>query len=236
MIDQTNPPAIVQSENQSAEFWHEKAMEADKVRSNSSLDHAEALYHLELDDNFKDLGYENFGTYVFKSFGKSKQWAKKLISIHKKFIVELKKTKESLKNATFGKVSKLVSVVDEDNVDELLEFAESATQLEVDEKVKELQGLEPNETRVDDDNITMRFSMPNEVADVIKDSLELAREEYGQATGDHKAADFKALEIMAANYALTREVSGDLEETLDSLFHRMEKAYNIKISWEPNDE
>lgn len=236
MIDNLNPPPIVQDQHQQAKYWHKKAVEAHQARSSSSLDHAEALYHISECNGHVDLGHKTFGEYVFNSFGKSKQWGNKLVSIHKKFVVELKQTKTTLKEITFGKVSKLVSVVDKDNVSDLLEFAKTATQQQVDHKVKELQGLDPNETKVDDEFTSLRFKMPAEVVDVVKDSLDMAREEYKQSRGVEKVQDFQALEIMAATYATTRDISGDLEETLNNLFFRLSQAYNIDISWEIKNE
>lgn len=236
IMDQINPPAAVQEDTQSVQYWHKKALEADKVRSNSSLDHAEALYYVNEGEGYKELGFDSLGEYVFSSFGKSKGWGNKLISIHKKFVIELGQTKEDLKKVTFGKISKLVSVVDEDNVDEMLEFAETATQKEVDAQVKESKGLEANETKDSEEMVTMRFKMPSDVAPVIRDSLELAREEYSEhEEEEYDIPDFKALEIMAANYALSRPISGKWEDGLNELFDSLGKLYNIDISWEERD-
>lgn len=243
MIDDINdgyiePPAVVRSENHDVEYWDKQAIEADKSRSDSSIDHAEALYHLNEDDNYQVLGFDSLGEYCFARFGKSKAWAKKLISIHKKFVVELGKTKQELKKVGFGKLGKLVSVVQEETVDEVLAEAENMSQKEIDEKIKENKGLEVNETEVDEEYTSFRFKMPKESKEVLKLALDSAKKQYAQSQNveTKNVMDFQALEMMSSHYLLSTEDYSDNEEILDKLFHELELKYKITITREKNIE
>ena len=228
-------PAIVrpleETVQKTAREWHEQALEADRSRSNSSLLHAQALY--ELQDKYAELGYESFGEYVFENFGKSLAWAKKLIQIHLKFVVTLGRDQQELLDIGFGKLSKLASVVDTDNADEILEKAKNMSQQEIDHKIKEAKGLAVNETQTSDDKSTLKFSGPKEAMEVVKVALDLAALEYVHGTDrdPDKLIPFQGLEILAASYLVSNSLDGP-EENLAKLIKDLERIHSIKISYE----
>lgn len=238
-----NVPAIEISAEQSeqrlsitkdAKYWHDQATKADKIRSDSSLDYAEALYELS-QGGYQDLGYQSLAEYVFKCFNRSKQWAEKLIAIYKKFVIDLGKTKEELKEVGFGKLSKLQSIAQESNVDEILEDAKGMTQKEIDEKIKESQGLEPNETKVKDDQTKLTFTGPAEGMDVVKSALQYAKEDCAAMSKRpvDQVSDFHVIEHLSVMYIQDRKrFSGrDRQESITKLLNNIANKQNIDIKW-----
>lgn len=237
-----NPPAAVSTvdgqEEKDVKYWDNQAIEADLSRSNSSIEHAEALYEIRRDDRFTELGYQSLAAYCFDRFGKSKSWTNKLVSMHEKFVIQLGKTKEELKEVGFGKVSKLTSIANIDNVDTILEDSKKMTQKEIDDKIKmDRDGLEPNETKVDEETITMKFKMPLCAAESIRAYLNMAAEEYveGRDMVADNVLDFQKLELMAVVYGQSRDITGDRDASLNRMFKELELKYNISINWSKED-
>ena len=224
-----------------AQYWHDQGVKANEARSSSSIEHAESLYQLS-QGGYKDLGYESFAEYVYVNFNKSLKWAEKLIGLHKKFIVTLGKTKEDLKQVGFGKVSKLQSIVTEENVDNLLSESLNLTQGQIDAKIKESKGLASNEVEAKDDKTTLKFTGLKTDMVGIKQALELAKEDFRksnntQSVGIQQVSDFHALEYMAVNYSLSRDdITGDRETILAEKLAIIERAQGIKITWEEDSE
>jgi hypothetical protein len=236
MIDEhvLNPPPIVRQE-QDVYFWHDAALQADKDRTMSNLKHGEALYHINKDDGFRKLGYQTMSEYVGITFNRSKSWYDKLIRVHEKFSIELNQPTKLLYEVGFGKLSKLVSIATEENVEELLSAAINMSQQQIDKMIKESKGLSDNESETDVENMSrVSFSTPKEVADLFNELLNEAREEYAKEMNKtpNNVKDYQALEIILANYSFTRSVSNGLMDDLDELIERIESAYSIRIDYE----
>lgn len=234
---QTNEIAISAEEvrtsaQKDARYWHEKAVTADKNRSGSSLDHAEALYHLKKDKGYEQLGFPSMDAYVFESFGKSGKWAEKLISVHTKFVVELGKTKEELVAVGFSKVAKLVSVAEENTVDTILEEAAEMTQKEIDEKIREEKGLKPNEAKADEEYVTLKLQMQRDFKEVYDAAIEVAADQYLEDQGYPPKYEAQSLEMIVADYLTTRLPSGSSEDQIDDTLERFANRHKINISWE----
>lgn len=239
----SNLPAVEISLEQSEEnlsvtkdskYWHDQAVKADKIRSDSSLDYAEALYELSK-GGYVDLGYQSLAEYVFKVFNRSKQWAEKLIAIWQKFVVELGKTKEEIKPVGFGKLSKLQSIAEDSNVDKILEDAKSMTQKEIDDKIKESKGLAANETKAKDDQTTLKFTGPSDGMDVVKSALTHAREDCASMNKKqpNEVSDFHVIEFLSVMYIQDRKrfIGEDRTDAIRKLLSNIAKKQNIEITW-----
>ena len=231
--------AIVRSaeehdQEQDYTYWHEQAVQASKVVSSSNLKHAEALYEIKELKGYKKMGHDTMGEYVYKYFNRSSKWAEKLISIHKKFVVELNRDIKELEEVTFGKLAILVSIVDEENVEQLLVESKDMTQGDIAKRIKQEKGLAENETQVDNETGRLSFTAPIEAIDSIKAALDEARDEYAQVAECmvDEVKPFQALELMAANFLNTfdRE-NNDYEVTLHRALKRIEAVYKIDISY-----
>jgi hypothetical protein len=239
MLEQ--PPAIVREveDEKSVHYWHDVAVNAEKQKSLSNLKHAEALYHIHENENYKKLGFKSISEYVFKYFSRSASWANKLISIHKKFVIELEQSPETLEEVTFGKLSQLVSIVNEGNVDEVLRDAKKMTQQDISKKVREENGLAANETVVEENISKLVFKGPTEAMEIIKQAIVEAKEEYATETGK-KVSDiieFQALELIAVNYLNIHDmIDGNPRVALENTLHKLTSMYNIDIEYSDREQ
>ena len=230
----SDPPAIVREagDQQDVHYWHETALNAEEQKSLSNLIHAEALYHINENENYKKLGFKSISEYVFKYFGRGASWTNKLINIHKKFVVELEQTQETLEEVTFGKLSQLVSIVNAENVDEVLSDAKKMTQQDISKRVREEKGLAANETIVEDNVSKLVFKGPTEAMEVIKQAIVEAKEEYASETGRKisEIIEFQALEMIAVNYLNIHDMlEGNPRVALDNTLAKLESVYNVEI-------
>lgn len=231
-----NPTAIVRSVDEAYEDvykWHEQAVRANKDRNLNNLRHAESLFHIKKDDNFKILGYESIHDYVYKEFNRSRSWTDKLILIHERFVLQLGIDSKTLEDVTFGKLSKLVAHVNEENVLEVLHEAKNMTQADIDKKYG---GLTSDNQEVKKD-IKLTFSGPEDMMEVVTTGLDIAAEEICNIPNSsyQRAADVPPLlklEYVMSSFMSSSSLAGDPRVTLDRLIKRIEHVYNINITWE----
>ena len=238
MIEQ--PPAIVREaeSEQDIHYWHDIAVSAEEQKNLSNLKHAEALYHINLNGGYTKLGFKSISEYAFKYFSRSGSWANKLINIHDKFVVQLKQTPETLEEITFGKLSQLVSIVTEENIDEVLDDAKKMTQQDISKRIREEKGLAPNEEIVEGKISKLTFKGPVEAMEVIKQALVEAKEEYATETGMKvcEVIEFQALELIAVNYINIHDmVENNPRVALENTLTRLESVYKIEISYKDKE-
>lgn len=215
-------------------YWHKQALEADKTRSTSNLKHAEAIYNINQNEGYKKLGtsgYKSIAEYVQAEFNRGASWTDKMLRVYEKFTVQLKVDQNTLESVGFGKLGKLVSVVNEDNVDEVLEEAKELTQQQIDKKIKSDNGLQENEAKIDEENSRISFSAPKELAKLFNELLKDAKEYYAKDVGvdAFKINDYQGLEIILSFYNLSRTVGQGIQYDLEQLLKSIEKAHKIKI-------
>jgi len=190
-------------------YWHKQALEADKTRSTS----------------------KSIAEYVQAEFNRGASWTDKMLRVYEKFTVQLKVDQNTLESVGFGKLGKLVSVVNEDNVDEVLEEAKELTQQQIDKKIKSDNGLQENEAKIDEENSRISFSAPKELAKLFNELLKDAKEYYAKDVGvdAFKINDYQGLEIILSFYNLSRTVGQGIQYDLEQLLKSIEKAHKIKI-------
>lgn len=187
------------------------------------------------------LGYEKVGTgyasmaeYVNKVYGKSKSTYKKITGVWRKYVEELGCDEDTIIESDYNKLSIMQSQADSDNVEDILKDVEQKTQGELRDQIKASKGLEPEEREVDHDTVELKFKSSKESMSVIVSSLSLAKEEYCEGTtlDAKKITNFQALEVISANFMLTRSLSGGAGESYQQILERFGKANGLKISWE----
>jgi hypothetical protein len=234
-----NPPAIVREEFD-VFHWHEEALGAANLRNLSNLKHAEALYYINKDNGYQKLGYETIQEYVYKNFDRSKQWATKLIDIHRKLVIELGVDQKRLQEATFGKVSKVIAHMNEENKDEILDAIKGMTQQQVGEYVKHLQGLNPLPEEEAEEIGTLKFKGPLTMIEVVDTALKAAKSEIYQTSTFYKeekdVPDLLSLDFLASSFLAGFSLEGDPYETLDRAVKALEHNYNVSIKWETKND
>jgi len=237
MMNLINPPAIVREENEDNTkdiyYWHEIGIKADQSRSLSNLTHAEALYHIDDLKGFKTLGYDSMNEYVFKVYNRSASWSKKLIEIHRKLVVDLGISNDKLLKATFGKISKIISHINKDNVDQILDKLPSLTQEQVNDLVKELKGEEPDAEKEEG---TIRLKGPLLIIESVQTAIDMAKIEISKVSGHYKdetaVPPLLAMELVCAQYMSGCSLDGNPLESLENSLKALEHVYNVKISYE----
>jgi hypothetical protein len=244
MYDETlliSPPAIVRSvDENSAErdhyFWHEQAKQADSEKNLSNLKHAEALYHISLDDNFKKLGYKDMREYAFKEFNRSGSWVQKLIKIHEKFVVELGVDRSVLEEVTFGKLSILASQVNAENVSEILEEAKHLSQKDLADRASKIEIQEGDKAA----ERKLIFKGPVEIVESIESALAVASDNIlsgnNRYNSDGDIPSLLKLEYICSTFLATVSLDGNPAETLERICSNIESVYNLKVILEDKNE
>tara|TARA_R110002167_G_scaffold24964_1_gene87125 strand:+ start:3099 stop:3842 length:744 start_codon:yes stop_codon:yes gene_type:complete len=238
MFNNNETSAVVQTIEDSARdvyYWHELALKSENDKSLSNLKHAEALFWVNENENFRKLGYRSIQEYVFKYFSRSKSWGVKLISIHKKFREDLDFTIKELEHVTFGKLALLVGVVsDREEAESWFERAKDMTQAQIAKAIKLEKGEENSLEEVDDDTSKISFAGPKEAIEVVQASLREARQEYANEAGRavEDIIDFQGLEYMAAHFLSVYDMeSNDPSVTLHATLRKLEAAHGIKLTY-----
>ncbi len=231
-------PVVRKAESQEMDvyYWHDQALKSESDKSLSNLKHAEALFWINENENFKKLGHKSIQEYVFQHFNRSKSWGVKLIAIHKKFQEDLGFTLEELADVTFGKLSQISGAVStREEAEDWFERAKNMTQAEIAKQIR-LEKGEENGFEEDEENNTAKISFegPAEAIEVIQASLREARAEYANEVNraPDDIIDFQALEYMSAHFLNVYDMeSNDPEATLHRTLARIEAVHNIKIEY-----
>jgi hypothetical protein len=227
----TSKPA----EQKDAFELHDQGLICSAAHAFSLLGQAESWYWLKKIEGYKkiDAGYSSIYEYVNHYFNKSKVTVDKIIKIYEVFKLKFERGDEELRNLGWGKLSKLISIVDEDNVDSILIEAQEMTQQEIDRKIKLERGLAPNEVEINDEFSKITFKGPKEAIDFISQVILEAKYEYIHGTDKRieDVLDFQALEVVCANYfnVYDRE-ENDKELTLKRTISALSSAYNKTIT------
>ena len=225
----------VEDQERDVHFWHELAMKSESDKSLSNLKHAEALYWINENENFRKLGHASIQEYVFKHFNRSKSWGVKLIAIHKKFREDLGFTLDELAKVTFGKLSQIAgAVTSREEAEDWFERAKNMTQAEIAKQIRLENGNENGREEVDENTAKISFKGPAEAIEVIQASLREAREEYAKEVGRNPddIIDFQALEYMSAHFLSNYDMEGNNPETtLHSTLRKLEAVHSIKLSY-----
>ena len=115
-----------------------------KSRSQSLLKIGEILLILEETRGYERLGsgHQSLAEYVKIKFDRSKAWTTALCRVIRRFNKELEVPIEDLALAGYPKLNKVVGIVNEENLEEVLEKCKTCTQAELGEYVKEINGDE----------------------------------------------------------------------------------------------
>ena len=243
------PIAIVQEAEQEdlapkfekdAQYWDQKAVKADGDKSRNLLAQIEALHNLSEIKGFENLGFKTLAEYVFDRFGRSRAWLMQNLSIYRTFHKTLGISLDKMASIGPGKLSKLVSQVNEDNVIEVLDDAESKTQKEISDDIKAKNGLKPNETRQEDGQKTIRVKGPDTSIETIQTGIDSAKDlifkdtEYYQSASE--VSDVTALEAVCRDYVLNKDQFEHTESELDVTVRRLEEIYNVSIKVYPRGQ
>ena len=233
-----NPPAIVREEKD-ASYWDSQNVEAASLGTLSSLKHGEALYNLNLDEKYKQLGYNSLGEYCFARLNRSNGWASKLVAIHEKMVVDLGISQKELLEVSFGKLCKVVAHINEDNKDEILSDVKNMSQREVDQYIK---GFNPATEEYDEDKEetkTLSLKGPASMIEVVETSLALAKDTLCNMSEFYQTPDdvppLKGFDFICAVFLAGADLDGCPVSTLEASLASLEAVYGIDISWEEKD-
>lgn len=121
-------------------------------------------------------GYGTWKEYVELELDMSERKAQYLMRVHHWFVVVLKDptVRDRVEHLGWTKVKLLVGVVDENNVDEWVQRAESMTAVQLEEYIRSLrEGNDPSEKGAENAT-TMTFKLFPAQAENVEDALELA--------------------------------------------------------------
>ena len=232
-----NPPAIVREEKD-ASYWDSQNVEAVSLGTLSSLKHGEALYNLNLDEKYKQLGYNSLGEYCFARLNRSNGWASKLVAIHEKMVVDLGISQKELLEVSFGKLCKVVAHIDEENKDEILSNVKNMSQKEVDQYIK---GFNPATEEYDEDKEetkTLSLKGPASMIEVVETSLALAKDTLCNMSEFYQTPDdvppLKGFDFICANFLAAVDYDGNAITSLERALKSLEDCYDIKITYAKN--
>ena len=240
----TDPPAIVRSVEENLQDLDQFALDkrldmAIQSRSQNLLVMGEILYILNENKGYEQLGsgYDTIYAYVKDKMSRSKSWTDALVRVHSRFRVELEVPIEELADIGYGKLNKVVSCTNEENVDQMLEMCRNSTQEQLGEYVKQQNG-DVDATSSDEPQHTIKIVGSETNLGGILTAMQIAREEYADNYQNVSAADvtdFSALEIMAASYITSRSLENDTNESIQNTLDEFARANNLKkIEWERN--
>lgn len=241
MIEELNPPAIVQpaeieavENTKSAKEWDEQAQSSDRKKSVNMLEHAEALYFLDKFGGYKELGFVSIDEYVYQNFSKSAATTAKLLQVYGKYVVELGCDMEDLADVGYGKLGMMASKVDSENVQSTLDEMKDMTQKEIADQIKIKNGVEPNETLTDDGTRKLVLKGPSDMMDVVQTGLEMAKAIYAKDVDKEikDIPDLKALELIVATFCVSIDEDLEMEDNLQKSLGILERAYGVEISFE----
>lgn len=183
----------------------------------------------EVRDNeyWRGYGFQSFDQYIFEEFSYSKSTSDALIGIYETYVTTLGVNPTTLAKIPWYGLKAMRPYVNQDNVLQTLDKLETMTQQQIKKWVKDLQGLHPVES-VQDKKHTFRFSCDSEEqAEIFREALEIAEKVSGSPIPAHN------MEVIAADYLLSHAIDeSNPDDKLAEWVKRLEKMFNVKITWE----
>lgn len=229
----------VDQEERDAKYWDSVAMMAENARCRSMLVYSEALYNLDREKGYIELGFDSIYEYVYDRFGRSRASTTQTIAVYKKYVIELGRTIDELVGIGIGKLSQMVAHVSQDTIEQDLDDMETLSQKEISDRLKEKEGMAPNETLEKDGDHRLVFKGPATMIDVVKVALDLAGENIANGSDFYQerkdVPPLKSLEFICAVFLSSSDLDGNPYSTLDRSIESLQNIYGIKIKWEKED-
>mgnify|MGYP003627560996 CR=1 FL=1 len=194
----------------------------------------ELLYEVAMNEYWRDWDFDTFAEYCESELNMRDRKAKYLISIYKKFVIELNLPKEILLDLQWSKAKELISVITEDNWPDLISDLNEMSVKEVKYMVKEMKGgdkLEDSSTSSEDITERVVFNLSKEQAENISTALQLA----GTMCGSDKTGN--QLDLICSDFLASSAGEG-LSGAIDKLdFHikSLSRTFGVEIKIETVD-
>ena len=239
-------PQIVRSVQEEVDYSQLDEFQLDSIldievknRSEGLLRIGEILLVLDETKGYEKLGpgYQSIYAYANDKFAKSKSWCDALMRTVSKFHRDLGVPIEDLAEVSYGKLNKVVSLVSDENLEEVLDKCRTSTQQELAEYVKEQNGdIDPTES--DEEKFSLKIVGNTNSCGGIASALMLAREAYAKNYENLSASDitdFNALDLICAEYVTSRGLACDIDQDIDQTLRLFAQANNLKpLIWERN--
>lgn len=124
--------------------YHQQVVNGKETMVEGILMIGEGLYWIRELEGYRDLGHENFTSYLGSpEIGMKRQYAYKFINVYETFGLELSCSPDRLEKIGVNKLYMITDHVDEENVDEMLERAQGNSMSDLDKYLSDDQ-VAPN--------------------------------------------------------------------------------------------
>jgi hypothetical protein len=228
--------SVNEEQVKNAAYWDNIATQAENLRCRSMLTYGEALFNLEKDEGYRELGFTSIYEYVYDRFGRAKESTQKTIAVYKKYVIELGRSIDELVAIGIGKLSQMCAHVSSDTIEQDLVEMENLSQKEISEKIKEKN---PKDKSTEDDE-RLAFKGPSAMIDSVKAALSIAADIVADSSTYYDSGDdvppLQSLDMMAAVFLSVADYEGNAVTTLDEAVTRLENMFKVKLTVEvPND-
>lgn len=229
---------VTDEAQKTAAYWDSIATQAENLRCRSMLTYGEALYNLEQDKGYAELGFGSIHEYVYERFGRSREATNKTIAVYRKYVVELGRSVDELVAIGIGKLSQMCAHVTHDSIEQdLIEMGEMS-QKEISEKLKSSDSQSGAVGEKTDDKLV--FKGPSTMVDVVKAALQIASDVVADSNPYYDAGKdvppLMALEMICSIFMSSADLEGDAYATLQTAIKQLESVFNVSIKVEPKND
>lgn len=205
----------------------EFALAVNKLGDRAKIAMAAAWHEVKEKGYWKSYGYVSFDQYIMEEFSYGRSTSEALLSIYSTYVVKLGISPIELSEIPWYGLREVLSIVNENNVHEILDKLKGMTQKDIKKWLKSLQGLHPAEAKFKTGH-KFHFNFESEEqAEVIRQALVAAQ----TVSGSEVPAE--NLEVICAEYLLTNLGDSDKLATLEKWFQFVARKFGIKVTWEP---
>jgi len=206
-----------------SQLCREKAAEAYSKVETGYLDLAEVLFSIKHNEYYRDYGAATFNDYCDHELGLKPGKANSLTQIWDG-IKGLNLDRDRLEAIGWSKVRLLVGVATEDNIEDLLEFAETRNATRLEEYVQTLRGSTPRAS-----GLVLKFQAGSTNAKVMMEAIEMAL----------KVFDTEDPTVACANIVMQWMTdAGILPEKLplETFIALLERTYGGKLIYQEDED
>lgn len=185
-----------------------------------------------VDDEGDERPFATFEEYCQVECGCSRRTAFYLRDIYRTYVVELELPEEMLSGLQWSKAKELVTIIDKENYEDLLNETADMTVTAVKDFVKATKAARMGKTTAETEvvrTVTKSFKLNEDQASALEQSLEIA----GKLSGSEKAP--AQLDFIISDFLASASSTADPVEALDAAIARLERNYGCKLTLEELD-
>jgi len=229
---------VSEDAQKTAAYWDNIATQAENLRCRSMLTYGEALYNLEKDKGYTELGFGSIHEYVYERFGRSREATNKTIAVYRKYVVELGRSIDELVAIGIGKLSQMCAHVTHDSIEQDLIDMGEMSQKEISEKLKSEGSDQSDDEKKEEQKLV--FKGPATMVEVVKAALGIASDIVSDSNpyfdSSKDVPPLLALEMICSIFMSSADLEGEAYATLDTAIKQLENVFNVKITVEPKND